>query len=324
VRASALRGRRSRPAAHAVLTAPRCRRDRSAAHGDGRFDRRAAPADTGGMRPILACLAVAAACGPEAATEVDAPPADAAADARPDRRGADRQPRRAAAARRQRHHHRRQRLQLRLRRRRRDRRPTSRARARSDRRPDLQLPDRRGPRELRRARRRRRPTPRTSISCRGTTFAVTQGVLGQFKRGAGVAALHRRRRLGGVRDRHQSVRPAAVGPTQAEVNAQIAICNAGSGRCRGTTSKRLGQHGSGRSPPARSVRPGGRRGQRRRRRRTFPPTCVNQPRWAALTPPPTGCGTNPGGVADPFRSTGTNTFRAYLIFRLPAIEIPIG
>ena len=34
------------------------------------------------MRPLLACLALAAACGPEAATEVDAPPADASADAR--------------------------------------------------------------------------------------------------------------------------------------------------------------------------------------------------------------------------------------------------
>ena len=32
----------------------------------------------------------------------------------------------------------------------------------------------------------------------------------------------------------------------------------------------------------------------------------------------------PGGVANPFRSTGTNTFRAYLIFRLPTVEIPIG
>ena len=32
----------------------------------------------------------------------------------------------------------------------------------------------------------------------------------------------------------------------------------------------------------------------------------------------------PGGVADPFRSTGSNTFRAYLIFRLPTVEIPIG
>ena len=53
----------------------------------------------------------------------------------------------------------------------------------------------------------------------------------------------------------------------------------------------------------------------------FPPTCVDQAngidhqaRWMWF---------NPGGVANPFRSTGTNTFRAYLIFRLPAVEIPI-
>ena len=31
----------------------------------------------------------------------------------------------------------------------------------------------------------------------------------------------------------------------------------------------------------------------------------------------------PGAVANPFRSTGTNTFRAYLIFRLAAVDIPI-
>jgi hypothetical protein len=30
----------------------------------------------------------------------------------------------------------------------------------------------------------------------------------------------------------------------------------------------------------------------------------------------------PGGVADAFHSTGTNTFRAYLIFRLAAQDIP--
>lgn len=31
----------------------------------------------------------------------------------------------------------------------------------------------------------------------------------------------------------------------------------------------------------------------------------------------------PGGVAAPFRSTGTNTFRAYRIFRLAVIQIPL-
>jgi len=30
----------------------------------------------------------------------------------------------------------------------------------------------------------------------------------------------------------------------------------------------------------------------------------------------------PGGVADPLPSTGTNTFRAYLIFRLAAEDLP--
>jgi hypothetical protein len=30
----------------------------------------------------------------------------------------------------------------------------------------------------------------------------------------------------------------------------------------------------------------------------------------------------PGGIANPFQSTGTNTFRAYLIFRVAAEDIP--
>lgn len=31
----------------------------------------------------------------------------------------------------------------------------------------------------------------------------------------------------------------------------------------------------------------------------------------------------PGAVADPFRSTGSNTFRAYLILRLAVSQIPL-
>ncbi len=148
-------------------------------------------------------------------------------------------------------------------------------------------------------------------------LAVTQGVLGQFKRGG--VPLYTGDDAWEVCATGINLQASTVGPTQAEVNAQIAICNAGSGAAA-TTSKgwvnrvgpvTAGAIGTTAVGEANDAVAGG----------TFPPTCVNQPNgidaaahWMWF---------NPGGVADPFRSTGTNTFRAYLIFRLPAIEIPI-
>lgn len=148
-------------------------------------------------------------------------------------------------------------------------------------------------------------------------LSVTQGVLGQFKRGG--AALYTGDDAWEVCATGINLQASAVGPTQAEVNAQIALCNAGTGADATTSSgwvNRMGPVtagaigttavGEANDPVA-----GG----------DFPPTCVNQPngidaaaRWMWF---------NPGGVANPFRSTGQNTFRAYLVFRLPAIEIPI-
>ncbi len=148
-------------------------------------------------------------------------------------------------------------------------------------------------------------------------LAVTQGVLGQFKRGG--TPLYTGDDAWEVCATGINLQNSTVGPTQAEVNAQIAICNAGTG-APATTSRgwvnRMGPVtpaaiGTVAVGEANDAVAGG----------TFPPTCVNQPngidsaaRWMWF---------NPGGVGDPFRSTGTNTFRAYLVFRLPAIDIPI-
>ena len=148
-------------------------------------------------------------------------------------------------------------------------------------------------------------------------LSVTQGVLGQFKRGG--VPLYTGDDAWQVCATGINLQASMVGPTQAEVNAQIASCNAGTGSAT-TTSKgwvdrsgpvTAGAIGTTAVGEANDAAAGG----------TFPPTCVDQPngidhaaRWMWF---------NPGGVADPFRSTGQNTFRAYLIFRLPAVEIPI-
>jgi hypothetical protein len=148
-------------------------------------------------------------------------------------------------------------------------------------------------------------------------LAVTQGVLGQFKRGG--PALYTGDDGWEVCATGVDMRTSTTGPTQAEANAQIAICNAGTGSEATTSSGWVSKTGPVTAGAIGTVAvgetndatPGG----------TFPPTCVDQPngidhqaRWMWF---------NPGGVQDPFRSTGTNTFRAYLVFRLPAVEIPI-
>lgn len=148
-------------------------------------------------------------------------------------------------------------------------------------------------------------------------LSVTQGVLGQFKRGG--APVY----TGGIEwdvcATGVNLSASQVGPTQAEVNAQIAICNAGSGDDATTSggwantagAVTPGAQGNLAVGEANAAAAGG----------TFPPTCVNQPngidaaaRWMWW---------NPGNVTDPFRSTGTNTFRAYLVFRIAAVDIPI-
>lgn len=148
-------------------------------------------------------------------------------------------------------------------------------------------------------------------------LAVTQGVLGQFKRGG--VPLYTGDDAWQVCATGVNLSTSQVGPTQAEVNAQIAICNAGTGAAD-TTSKGWVNTAGAVTPGAigtvaigetNDVAPGG----------DFPGVCVDmaggidhQAHWMWF---------NPGGVQDPFRSTGTNTFRAYLVFRLPAVEIPI-
>lgn len=149
-------------------------------------------------------------------------------------------------------------------------------------------------------------------------LSVTQGVIGQFTRGSGAPVY-----TGGVEwdvcATGINLASSTVGPTQAEVNAQVAICNAGTGDDATTSSGWVNSAGAvttgaiGRLAvgEANDVATG-----------DFPVVCPasqggidEAARWMWF---------NPNNVANPFRSTGSNTFRAYLIFRLATVDIPVG
>ena len=152
---------------------------------------------------------------------------------------------------------------------------------------------------------------------------VTQGVLGVFSRDSGtVLTGDMRFEVCGTGIDYSTGPDEDTGPTQDIINAQIAICNAGTGdpatttkgwvnSAGATTPNALGKLAVGED----NSDAGG----------DFPITC--QPtqttdgvpadaRWMWWDPAD-------GSVADPFRSTGVNTFRAFLIFRLAADSIVI-
>jgi hypothetical protein len=152
-------------------------------------------------------------------------------------------------------------------------------------------------------------------------LSVTQGVLGQFLR-VGGTALYTGDPKFEVCATGIDLSASTTGPSQVEVNAQIAICNSGAGD-HGLTSGGWVNSAGAVTPnavgslaigEANDPAPGG----------SFPPTCVTgaMPAAGTIDPASHWMWYQPGGVADAFHSTGTNTFRAYLIFRLKAQDIP--
>lgn len=153
-------------------------------------------------------------------------------------------------------------------------------------------------------------------------LAVTQGVLGQFRRGDATPVYTGDPEFD-VCATGVDMQASQTGPTQAEINAQISLCNSGFGNPATTsagwvnaagpvTASGIGTLAIG---EANDTVAGG----------TFPPTCptgVAPPGTASIDPEAHWMWYQPGGVADPFHSTGTNTFRAYLIFRVAAEDIP--
>lgn len=153
-------------------------------------------------------------------------------------------------------------------------------------------------------------------------LAVSQGVLGQFRRGD-ATPIYTGDPEFDVCGTGIDMQASQTGPTQAEINAQISLCNSGFGDPATTsagwvnaagpvTANAIGTLAIG---EANDTAPGG----------TFPPTCptgVAPAGVASIDPEAHWMWYQPGGVADPFQSTGSNTFRSYLIFRLAAEDIP--
>lgn len=151
-------------------------------------------------------------------------------------------------------------------------------------------------------------------------LSVTQGVLGQFVRGphtllTGAPGFE-------VCATGVDLHTSTIGPSQAEVNAQIANCNAGTGDRTTTSGGWVNRFGAVTAGAVGALvigelndTAGG----------TFPPACPtgssmsapmisSQARWMWYSP---------GGITNPFQSTGANTFRAYLIFRIASETIGI-
>jgi hypothetical protein len=153
-------------------------------------------------------------------------------------------------------------------------------------------------------------------------LSVTQGVLGQFRRGMGMP-LYTGDPLFEVCGTGINMQASQTGPTQSEINQQIAICNSGSGDMNTTSAGWVnlagavtpGAIGTLAVGEANDVAVGG----------SFPPTCptgVAPAGVASIDPEAHWMWYQPGGIANPFQSTGSNTFRAYLIFRVAAKDIP--
>lgn len=153
-------------------------------------------------------------------------------------------------------------------------------------------------------------------------LAVTQGVLGQFRRG-NAAPVYTGDPTFDVCATGIDMQSSQTGPTQAEINAQISLCNSGFGNPATTSAGWVntvgpvtaGAIGTLAIGEANDAVAGG----------TFPPTCptgVAPAGVASIDQESHWMWYQPGGIADPFQSTGSNTYRAYLIFRLAAEDIP--
>jgi hypothetical protein len=153
---------------------------------------------------------------------------------------------------------------------------------------------------------------------------VTQGILGQFTRDG--LPVYTGSEVWEVCATGVDLSSSTTGPTRDELDERIAICNAGGGDPTLTSAGWVDAAGA--------VTPGavgrlaiGEENAARSGGTTFPvvcptgsdvppetPTLDAAARWMWYSPS--------DAIDDPFRSNGTNRFRAYLIFRLAGADIP--
>lgn len=152
-------------------------------------------------------------------------------------------------------------------------------------------------------------------------LSVTQGVLGQFTR-VGGTPLYTGDPLFEACATGIDMQASQTGPTQVDINAQIALCNAGTGDDSTTSSGWVNGAGAVTAGAIGALAVG--EANADDGGATFPLTCPT----GVVTDAPTIDGAahwmwyapTPGG--DAFHSTGSNSFRAYLIFRVAADDLP--
>ncbi len=148
--------------------------------------------------------------------------------------------------------------------------------------------------------------------------AVTQGVVGQFKRKGGLPLFTGTEKWEVCATGDGSYVAPANGPAKDVVNAEIARCNAGSGG-KDTTSGGWVNSAGAITPGAVGTLAIGEDNSTDRTAVTpenpFPVACSIDPkaRWMWYAAP---------GDSSPFISTGGNTSREFLLFRLPTAAIP--
>ena len=153
-------------------------------------------------------------------------------------------------------------------------------------------------------------------------LAVSQGVLGQFRR-VGGAALYTGDPTFEVCATGINLQASKTGPSLVEINAEIQKCNTGAGNKTSTSAGWVNSQGPVTPGAVGTLAVG--EANESLAGGIFPPTCPTDlapPGSASIDNAAHWMWYNPGGVGDPFHSTGSNTFRAYLLFRLAAEDIP--
>jgi hypothetical protein len=153
--------------------------------------------------------------------------------------------------------------------------------------------------------------------------AVTQGVIGQFARNAGTVTTGQAPFEVCATGLDYVTGPDGTnGPSQAIIDQQIAICNAGTGDPTTTSKGWVSATGATTAGAAGLLAVGEANDDSGG---SFPIACASTATTIGIAPAAKWLWYDPqdGQAGDPFHSTGTNRFKAFLLFRLAADSIVI-